>query len=257
MKSSMSLELSVVLCPAEIAGLPAQDLSKSTCVVFDVLRATSTMLAALNACATGVLPVTEIAEAVAAQTTRPGALLAGERGGRRITASDSDGVEFDFGNSPREMIKERVAGRLLIATTTNGTRAIRACAKAEHVLIGSFANLAATATWLTRASPSRVLLVGSGTGEDPSLEDALAVGALIDRLRGSTASLVLADSAMLANLSYQQAKPRLEDVFCEASNARRLLAMPDLAADVAWCLALDQCPFVAGLEADGIIRVLS
>ena len=251
------MELSVVVSPAEIARLPEQDLSKRTCVVFDVLRATSTMLAALNAGATGVLPVTEIAEALAARTTRPDALLAGERGGRRITASEADGVEFDFGNSPREMIKERVAGRLLIATTTNGTRVIRACAKAENLLIGSFANLAATATWLTHASPSRVLLVCSGTGDDPCLEDALAVGALIDRLRGSTASLVLADSAILADLSFQQAKPRLKEVFCEARNARRLLAMPDLAADVAWCLALDQCPFVAGLEADGIIRVPS
>lgn len=170
------MELSVVVSPAEIAGLPAQDLSKNTCVVFAVLRATSTMLAAL---------------------------------------------------------------------------------KAEHVLIGSFANLTAPATWLTQASPSRVLLVCSGTGDDPCLEDALAVGALIDRLRGSTAPLVLADSAILADLSFQQAKPRLKDVFCEASNARRLLAMPDLAADGAWCLVLDQCPFVAGLGADGIIRVPS
>ena len=118
----MTCEVEVLFTPAEFRVLPDCDLSGTTCVVFDVLRATSTIVTALAAGAAGVLPVEEISEALAWRR-RPDVLLAGERGGQRISAALTGGVEFDLGNSPREFTPERVAGKLIVSTTTNVTRA--------------------------------------------------------------------------------------------------------------------------------------
>ena len=82
-------ELDVLLSPAEFEGLPEQDLSDTSCVVFDVLRATSTMTVALANGAEAILPCATIDEAISARKTEPGLLLAGERGGQRITAEIS------------------------------------------------------------------------------------------------------------------------------------------------------------------------
>ncbi len=248
------MEIDVVLAPAEIARLPERDLRATTCVVFDVLRATSTMLAALTAGAAGILPVSEIPEALAARERHPGALLAGERDGKRITAEISGGVEFDLGNSPREMTPERVGGRLLVTTTTNGTRAIRAVAGARQVLISSFTNLDATADRLKRTAVDRLLLVCSGTGDIACLEDTLAAGTLMDRLRVLGVSWTPTDAACLVEMAFQHARRDLGGACRQAKNARRLLEIPELADDVNWCLALDRHSLVGALEVDGIIR---
>src|SRR5688572_12689675 len=86
----------VVLTPDQIDRLGEADLSDATCVVFDVLRATSTMVTALAGGAAAVHPVRTIQEAIAKRDALGGpVLLGGERAGDRI-----DG--FDLGNSPIE-----------------------------------------------------------------------------------------------------------------------------------------------------------
>src|SRR5262245_22700902 len=126
--------------PAEWRALSPPDLADTTCVVFDVLRATSTMLTALAHGAARVVPVSEIGEALAWRTRDPAVLLAGERDGVRILAAGGTGVDFDLGNSPRELDATRIRGRAIVITTTNDTRALRACAGARCVLLAAFLN---------------------------------------------------------------------------------------------------------------------
>ena len=77
--------IDVILSPAEIASvLPTRDLSGPTCVVFDVLRATSSMVTALAHGATEIYPVRTIEEALALKARMSGALLGGERNGDLI-----------------------------------------------------------------------------------------------------------------------------------------------------------------------------
>jgi len=116
--------------PAEFEALSKRDLSKSTCVVFDVLRATSSMVTALANGAEAIIPVSEISEALEIKRKDPQVLLAGERDGLRIEANLTGSISFDLGNSPREFTKEKVTGKKIVITTTNGTRALRACAHA-------------------------------------------------------------------------------------------------------------------------------
>ena len=148
-------KLDVLLSPVEFEALPGRNLSTTCCVVFDVLRATSTMTVALANGATGILPCGTIDEAVAARAANPNLLLAGERGGLRITAEVSGSVDFDLGNSPREMVAEVISGRQLAMTTTNGTRALKACAGAQRVWIGGFLNLSALGQALREKPPER------------------------------------------------------------------------------------------------------
>src|SRR4051794_8031640 len=116
------MNIEVILSPDEFASLAKRDLNSTTCVVFDVLRATSSMLTALNNGATAIIPVSEIEEALACRRKDQNCLLAGERNGVRITRELTGSVDFDFGNSPRDFTREKVEGKTIAWTTTNGTR---------------------------------------------------------------------------------------------------------------------------------------
>src|SRR5690348_2998573 len=123
----------VLFTPAEFEALKQRDLRETLCVVFDVLRATSSMITALARGAAGIIPVQEIDEALSIRRREPDVLLAGERDGVRITSDLTGSIAFDLGNSPREFTSETVKGKIIVMTTTNGTRGLRACAAAQTV----------------------------------------------------------------------------------------------------------------------------
>jgi len=243
------MNIDAVLSPLELPALARRDLRGTACVVFDVLRATSSFVTALHNGAAAVIPVGEISEAVARRRQQPEVLLAGERGGVRIRAAQADGVDFDFGNSPREFTPEKVRGRTIVATTTNGTRALRACANAPTVLAASFLNLAATARQLQKLAPAKVVLVGAGTGNGVALEDVLAAGALADLLTGD-----LSDAAATARRAWAASRTDLHATVAGSQNARRLLALPELQADVKLCVQRDVFNIAVAMAADGSLR---
>lgn len=247
----MSSTLQVLFSPAEFAALPGWDLSRTTCVVFDVLRATSSMTTALVNGATAVHPVAEIEEALAFGQAHPRALLAGERNGLRIRAAQTGGVDFDLGNSPREFTRERVTGRAIAMTTTNGTRALRACRHARAVLAGSFLNLGATVEWIKRNSTENLLLVCGGTFEEAAFEDALAAGAVCDLVWNEFERV--SDSAQMARLIYQNSAGDLMRAMQQARNGRRLLENPELRDDVAFCIRINAMNVAAVLQKNGAL----
>ena len=248
--------LEVILSPAELAPLAQRDLSRAVCVVFDVLRATTCMITALSNGAQSVTPVSEIPEALALKEQRPEVLLAGEREGLRIRANLTGGIDFDMGNSPREFTPDRVRGKAIVTTTTNGTRALRACARAQTVLVGSFLNLRSTTTWLTNNLPQEVILVCSGTFEEPAMEDILAAGAMCERLWPYYSGGHVSDSAEVARRIYPLFQPNLLEGMKHSRNGRRLLSHPELRDDVWLCVQRETTRIVAALQADGSVRVV-
>jgi len=245
------MHIEVTFTPAEFNTLPQRDLSNTVCVVFDILRATSTIVTALARGAESVLPVASIAEALACRSTDPSVLLAGERDGLRITAAISGGVDFDLGNSPEEYTAERVRGRRIVTTTTNGTRALAACRKARHVFAAAFLNLRRTAQQVIRSNCPEVILVCSGTAEHVAFEDCLGAGALCRELQAQGPTTELSDAAHFAadlhTVHAEDPKGSLD----RSSNARRLLAIPELRGDVAFCLSENLYPIVAAADAQG------
>jgi 2-phosphosulfolactate phosphatase len=283
------MKIDAILSPAELPALAKRDLRDAICVVFDVLRATSTFVTALHHGAKAIVPVSEIAEALALRQKQPDVLLGGERDGVRIRADQTGGIDFDLGNSPREYTPETVRGKTIVSTTTNGTRALRACTGAQKVLAASFLNLTATAQFIRRLQPAQIVLVCAGTRENTALEDVLAAGALGEMLVNEPVAQnlkvgravpcpprdeasvpiqqqshgahgvtrpTLSDSVETARNAWRKAKSNLLEVVSEAENARRLLAIPELRDDVSFCLRQDKYPLVAQMEADGAIRML-
>ncbi len=237
------MHIDVVLHPAEIATiLPARDLSETTCVVFDVLRATSSMITALAHGATEIYPVRTIEEAHGLKARMPAALLGGERQGDVIPG-------FEAGNSPLEY-RERVRGRQIITTTTNGTIALRAVERAAHVLVGAVLNVEAVANALRQAWPERVLIVCAGTFSDFALEDACAAGLLIGYL-GAESLSDSAHAALAITRLYSEPLSALR-----ASRNGRVLMGTDRAADVEWCAQLSLYPVVGEMKS-AVVRVLT
>jgi 2-phosphosulfolactate phosphatase len=246
--------LEVLFTPADFAALKNRKLDDTLCVVFDVFRATSSMITALANGAEAIIPVGEIPEALAIKQRAPAVLLAGERDGVRIRASLTGGTDFELGNSPREFTPDKVAGRSIVMSTTNGTRALRSCAHAKKVLIGSFLNLRATAEFVLRASPENLLLICSGTYEQTAYEDALGAGALCDLLWNDLHHAAVSDSAKMARDLYSIAS---RDVLAAASKSRnglRLGTIPELRDDVPFCIRRDVFNFPAALDQDGKIK---
>lgn len=248
------IRIDALLSPAEQGLLADRSLAQTACVVFDVLRATTTLLEMLAQGAQGIRPVSEISEAVALRRADPNLLLAGERHGLRIHAGISGGIDFDFGNSPREVRRDRVEHRTVAMTTTNGTRALKACHGASAIWVAAFTNLDTTARSLIASGSKEILLVCSGTGADVAFEDVLGAGALADRLLSLNPSAQLGDAASTALATYRLHRHDLLKSLQSASNARRLLGIPDLAADVPACLELDRHAFAASMGSDGVVR---
>jgi len=254
--SVMNSSLEVLFSPAEFFALRGRDLRQTVCVVFDVLRATSTMMTALNHGADEIVPVLDIPEALALRRADPEVLLAGERDGVRILRDQTGGVDFDLGNSPREFTPAIVRGKRIIMTTTNGTRALRSCLGAREVLVGSFLGLGALGVHLRSRLPPQLLLICAGTHEEASLEDTLAAGALADLLWPAYVSGHVADSAVIARQVFRMTGGDLLSAMPAARNGRRLLANPELHEDVPFCLQQDTLKFVARMAPSGIVRRL-
>jgi 2-phosphosulfolactate phosphatase len=189
-------------------------LADKTVVVIDVLRATTTIVHALAAGAREVVPCLEVDDArqISARLGG-GAVLGGERGGVAIAG-------FDLGNSPAEYSRERVGGKTVVFTTTNGTRAMQRCKLAGRVLLGAFVNFSAVCREL--AGSDRVALVCAGTDGHVTREDTLLAGAIVDDLtqsrstrstagQASSGTLRLNDQALLAADAWQTAVRLMTD----------------------------------------------
>lgn len=158
--------------PAHVA---AEELAGSTVIVIDMLRASSTICYALANGAKAVVPLLEIEETLqlGEQLGREFVVLGGERRGKMID-------DFDVGNSPSEYTPERVTGKLVLFTTTNGTRALAHASHAERVLVGAAVNRERIVNEVTKAP--RIDILCAGTDGEVTGEDILAAGSMVHDL---------------------------------------------------------------------------
>jgi Phosphosulfolactate phosphohydrolase and related enzymes len=182
------MRLDVAFSPA---GLTLAEVQGRTVFVIDILRATTSMCAALHHGAKAVIPVGSTEEALRlAQTIgSEDVLLAGEQDCVRIAG-------FHLGNSPLEMAEPSVRGKTLIVTTTNGTKAMLACQGASAVYGACAANLSVSAEKAreTIERNGRILIVCAGRDGAFSMDDAycagrLAAAALGDIVRGAGSTM--------------------------------------------------------------------
>ena len=229
-------DLEICYLPAQWHHLEGSRLRESACAVIDVIRATSTIVTALAHGASGVEPVAEVSDAFARKAFNPAALLAGERGGQPLPG-------FDLGNSPGEFTAERVGGRRVILTTTNGTQALAACREARAVITVSMLNLDASATRLRELGPPWVIVCAGHEG-DFGVDDAVVAGALAEALKQEHALVSL----------YRSVARDVAATF-HGSLAGRELVKVGLEKDLDYCAQRNLFQIVTTLGGDGVLTI--
>lgn len=224
------------------ASCDITDLAGTTAVVFDVLRATSTIVTALASGFRLVYPVAEASEAWVLAEAR-GFLLAGERGGEKIAG-------FPHGNSPLEFSAGPGAGSdALVLTTSNGTGAIHKAAAAACVLTGSLLNARAVAAAVLREGRD-VRLVCAGTAGEFSLEDVLGAGFVLVEMEQAAGGLPDMDD--LATAAYSLARLYSYDPLAglrAGRHGKKLLRL-GREADLRWCARLNRFDLVPVFTGD-------
>ncbi|MDD2431582.1 MAG: 2-phosphosulfolactate phosphatase [Firmicutes bacterium] len=162
------MKVDVKLSPSSVEAWSNVD---KTVIVIDVLRASTTIITALQNGAKNVVPVLTPDEAASLKLRYDSSnvLLGGERGGVKIQG-------FDLGNSPLEYTEEVVKGKTIVFTTTNGTEAIRRAVGADNVLIGSYLNLDAVSDFVVELGKDVTIMCAGNQGSF-ALEDAACAGA--------------------------------------------------------------------------------
>src|SRR3989442_4810711 len=175
-------------------GLNAGELGGRGVVVIDVLRATTTIVAAVANGAKAVVPAASSEEAVrlTANLAKDGFVLAGERKSLKIEG-------FGLGNSPREMTPEAVGGKTIVLATTNGTPALVAAQGGDPVLVGAAVNFKALVARARQVFAQRgeLIIVCAGRDKQFALEDAYTAGLLIKAVRSEKHTSVLQSRAQL------------------------------------------------------------
>ena len=183
-----------------------------------------------------IIPVATIEESIAYRDK--GFLIGAERNGEML-----DG--FDIGNSPFSYMDEKVKGRDIALTTTNGTQAIAAAHEAKQIVIGSFLNLDVLCNWLATQDGNIVLLC-SGWKNSVNMEDTLLAGAVVHQMRGDFDFTNLRDTAIIAERLYLLAKDDLNG-FLEESSHRNRLKKLNIDKDIEYCLTPNQAHVVPGI----------
>jgi 2-phosphosulfolactate phosphatase len=213
------------------ALLHTHDVSQSIVVIIDVLRATSTIAAAIKNGAKSVIPVDSVADCIKLGNQME-VITAGERDGKI-----AEGLKY--GNTPFQYSEKFINGKTLVLTTTNGTRLLHMALaeNAKEILTGSFPNLSAVCQYLTEQKRN-VILACAAWKDRVNIEDTLFAGAVISRIKEDF--FINCDSSQIAESLYDVAR---NDVFSfmdrkDASHFKRLLNF-GLEEDIRYCLTED------------------
>ncbi|MBI3519307.1 MAG: 2-phosphosulfolactate phosphatase, partial [Bacteroidetes bacterium] len=178
----------------------------SIVVVIDVFRATSAIVTAFYNGVSKMIPVATVEEAKEYQ--KNGYMAAAERNGEMIEG-------FELGNSPFGYMNNKVKGKIIAISTTNGTQAIEASRKASKILVGSFLNLDVLCEYLS-AQKRDVVLVCAGWKNKFNLEDTIFAGAVVSKLTAESGFTIECDSAIASKHLYDFAK---DDLYGFLSNS--------------------------------------
>lgn len=224
MSETVKPRLEVCLSPAL---LHLFDVKNSIVVIIDVLRATSTICTALYNGANKVIPVATVEECVSIGR-QLNAITAGERDGKI-----ADGLLH--GNSPFEYPNEFIGGKVLVLTTTNGTKLLHMAKDAIQIITGSFPNISSVCDYLV-GQGQNVILGCAAWKDRVNMEDTLFAGAVVNRIKDHFD--VNCDSAFAAETLYHSAKHDVVGFMKQASHYQRL-ARFGLEEDIKYCLTPD------------------
>lgn len=231
------MRVEVFFTPQQVAP---SDVAGRVVVVIDVLRASSTVAAALANGAKAVVPFDSSEEAItrAKQFERGLVKLAGERKMHAIPG-------FDLGNSPREFTREAVEGKTILLTTTNGTGVFGVVQGARDVVVASYVNFSSASVMLRAAARAGtdISIVCAGREKRFSLEDAACAGRYTRHIVKRLTDVELNDGAHAASMIDRRYGDNLPRLFGEATHGRAL-AEAGYSEDLELCATVDAFPVI-------------
>lgn len=219
-----------------------------TTVVIDVLRASTTIIQALQNGAKEIIPVASVEFAVKVSGGMFGGLtlLGGERNTKKL-----DG--FALGNSPLEYTQEVVGGKAIILFTTNGSRAIVKAKFSEHLIIAAFTNLNAVAKHLVNHGKDFEILC-SGRGNSFSMEDVVCAGKLISEVQKIQKDIELTDSAK-ASVALSKSIGKSILSMLEQTEHGKILIENNFGEDIKFCSRINISQTIPYLNS-GVLKAL-
>lgn len=210
--------------------LELYDVTDSIVVVIDVFRATSTIATALYNGAVRVIPVASVETCIETGNATTNSITAGERDGKIIPG-------LQYGNSPAEYPRSFIEGKILVLTTTNGTKLLHIALKngADEVITGTFPNLSAVCDHLILKNKN-VILACSAWKDKFNLEDTLFAGAVINRIKENFT--IHCDSSLMAEEMYLLHKHEMKNFIRRTTHWHRLAAF-GLEKDLEYCVSED------------------
>lgn len=223
--------------------LDIYDIHNSIVVIIDVFRATSTIATALYNGAAKVIPVDSVDRCIEIGK-ETGGITAGERDGKVIPG-------LSYGNSPAEYPRSFIEGKILVLTTTNGTKLLHMALKKEasEIITGSFPNLSAVCDYLVQQNKN-VILGCSAWKDKFNLEDALFAGAVIEKINNHFT--IHCDSSLMAADMYAQHKNDIHRFIRKTTHWHRLSAY-GLEKDLEYCVTIDQANVLPLFHHDALI----
>jgi len=211
-------------------------------VIIDILRASSSICTAFANGAEAIIPVAEVDEAKSYKAK--GYLVASERDGITLDFAD-------FGNSPFNFTKERVEGKTIVYSTTNGTGLINIASLSDPaaIVVGSFLNISALVRWIDKQEKN-VMLFCAGWKKRFNLEDTIFAGALAERLIQTGRYRTICDSTHAAMDLWSIANNNLRGYIEKAAHRSRLREKK-LDDCIDFCLQYDFTTFIPVLQKDG------
>lgn len=241
------MNVEIALLPNEILD---KDISNHLVVIIDILRASSTIVTALSEGANSVIPVYSIEKAikVSEDLCSKQVFLCGERNGLKLPG-------FCLGNSPLEYIGMHIKGKIIILSTTNGTKALQLSRKAAKVIIGCFLNIGAVVSYCQNYNKN-ILMVCAGDRGNISLEDTVCAGMmkyLIENINDrKNSSLFSNDDGQIAYFLYRKFKDDLIKIL-ETSIWGKKLKEKGFAKDLIFCAQKNLYKTVPALESDRLV----
>ncbi len=204
------------------------ELNGTTAVVVDVLRTSTVIITAIESGCDRIVPVASAEEAVRTLRSVEGdSVLGGEIGISKIP-------DFHLGNSPSEYIQQAVKGKILLYTTTNGTRAIRATFNAAFSCVASLQNTDAIADMLVQRGED-IKIICAGNDGAMAIEDFFGAGAIVERIIEKRPDANLVDDCTLLTLKlYREYKGRLHELL-EGSAHYEHLKSSEYSHDIEAC----------------------
>ncbi len=234
---------------ASAQAFQEEELRGKSAVIIDILRASSSIVTAIQHGAKKIIPVADMSDAgkIARTMDQNDFMLCGEKDGIKIEG-------YHLGNSPLEYTEEVVANKTLIFNTTNGTKAIKKASLANRIYIGSFLNQQSILNAL-KEHDDEIVLICSGWRGRLALEDTMFAGSLLHKLCDGNLPDSTKDGAKVAFGLFEKFGDSLEETIGKSDHAYRLRNLAPK-EDIPFCCNVDAFDVLPGMK-DGIITNLN